>query len=159
MEKGERITVEMVERQLGLNGYAQNNTALPVVMSQPAESAERELILRQLFLLRQDVEFLKQFASQGTPPVQSQMGLPLMPQESGEVTPSLHIDEESEYFIKNSSIGDMSLEDLEREAIARTLKFFNNNRRASAKSLGMSERTLYRKIDQYGLERKIKSNG
>ena len=159
LEKGERITVEMVERQLGLNGYAQNNTALPVVMSQPAESAERELILRQLFLLRQDVEFLKQIASQETSPVQSQMGLPLIPQESGEVTPSLHIDEESEYFIKNSSIGDMSLEDLEREAIARTLKFFNNNRRASAKSLGMSERTLYRKIDQYGLERKIKSNG
>ena len=66
---------------------------------------------------------------------------------------------DAEYFIKNSSIGDMSLEDLEREAIERTLKFFNNNRRSSAKSLGMSERTLYRKIDQYGLERKIKSNG
>lgn len=157
LEKGERITVEMVERQLGLNGDAQQNTALPVVMSQPAESAERELILRQLFLLRQDVEFLKQIASQGTPPVQSQMGLPIIPQENSEVNPSLHIDEESEYFIKNSSIGDMSLEDLEREAIARTLQFFNNNRRASAKSLGMSERTLYRKIDQYGLERKIKS--
>ena len=50
----------------------------------------------------------------------------------------------------------MSLEDLEREAIERTLKFFRNNRRATAKSLSMSERTLYRKIDQYGLERKIK---
>jgi DNA-binding NtrC family response regulator len=48
--------------------------------------------------------------------------------------------------------------DLEREVIERTLKFFNNNRRASAKSLNMSERTLYRKIDQYGLERKIKLN-
>ena len=72
---------------------------------------------------------------------------------------SLYINEDAEYFIKNSSIGDMSLEDLEREAIERTLKFFNNNRRASAKSLGMSERTLYRKIDEYGLERKIKSNG
>lgn len=157
LERGERITVEMVERQLGLNGQAQSNTALPVVMPQPTESAERELILRQLFLLRQDVEFLKQIASQGTPHVQNQMGLPMIPQDSGEITPTLHIDEDSEYFIKNSSIGDMSLEDLEREAIDRTLKFFNNNRRASAKSLGMSERTLYRKIDQYGLERKIKS--
>ena len=52
---------------------------------------------------------------------------------------------------------EVKIEDLEKEAIVRTLKFFSNNRRASAKSLGMSERTLYRKINQYGLERKIKS--
>jgi len=91
-------------------------------------------------------------------PMHSNIGTPITSQTSGEITPSLHIDEESEYFIKNSSIGDMTIEDLEKEAIERTLKFFNNNRRASAKSLGMSERTLYRKIDQYGLERKIKSS-
>ena len=159
LEKGERITVDMVEKQLGSNdGGVHGNPALPVVMPQPAESAERELILRQLFLLRQDVEFLKQIASQGLP-VSSQEGLPMIPQDSGEIMPSLHIEEDVENFIKNSSIGDMTMEDLEREAIERTLKFFNNNRRASAKSLGMSERTLYRKIDQYGLERKIKLNG
>ena len=157
LEKGERITVEMVERQLGSNiNSSSNNPALPVVMSQSSDSAERDLILRQLFLLRQDVEFLKQLASQDAPP-QSNIGLPLVNQGAGEVAPTLHISEDSEYFIKNSSIGDMTIEDLEREAIERTLKFFNNNRRASAKSLGMSERTLYRKIDQYGLERKIKN--
>ena len=157
LEKGERITVEMVERQLGSNiNSSSNNPALPVVMSQSSDSAERDLILRQLFLLRQDVEFLKQLASQDGPP-QSNIGLPLVNQGAGEATPTLHISEDSEYFIKNSSIGDMTIEDLEREAIERTLKFFNNNRRASAKSLGMSERTLYRKFDQYGLERKIKN--
>ena len=159
LEKGERITVEMVQRQLGLNGSAQTNTALPVVMPQPKESAERELILRQLFLLRQDVEFLKQVASQGNEKLKNQIHVSMISQDNEEVPPTLHINEDSEYFIKNSSIGDMSIEDLEKEAIQRTLKFFNNNRRASAKSLGMSERTLYRKIGQYGLERKIKSNG
>ncbi len=158
LEKGERITLEMVENQLGssISGTS-NNPALPVVMSQPTESAERDLILRQLFLLRQDVEFLKQLASPESS-MQSNLGAPIPSQTSGDITPSLHIDEESEYFIKNSSIGDMTIEDLEKEAIERTLKFFNNNRRASAKSLGMSERTLYRKIDQYGLERKIKNS-
>ena len=159
LEKGERITVEMIERQLGLNTSSpSNNPALPVVMSQSTDSAERDLILRQLFLLRQDVEFLKQLASQDAP-TQSNIGVSLVSQGSGEVSSSLHISEDSEHFIKNSSIGDMTIEDLEREAIERTLKFFNNNRRASAKSLGMSERTLYRKIDQYGLERKIKNTG
>ena len=158
LEKGERITLEMVENQLGSStSGSPNNPALPVVMSQPTESAERDLILRQLFLLRQDVEFLKQLASPESS-MQSNLGSPIPSQTSGDITPSLHIDEESEYFIKNSSIGDMTVEDLEKEAIERTLKFFNNNRRASAKSLGMSERTLYRKIDQYGLERKIKNS-
>ena len=158
LEKGERVTLEMVENQLGSStSGTPNNPALPVVMSQPTESAERDLILRQLFLLRQDVEFLKQLASPESS-MQSNLGAPIPSQTSGDITPSLHIDEESEYFIKNSSIGDMTIEDLEKEAIERTLKFFNNNRRASAKSLGMSERTLYRKIDQYGLERKIKNS-
>ena len=158
LEKGERITLEMVENQLGSSNFgSSNNPALPVVMSQPTESAERDLILRQLFLLRQDVEFLKQLASPENS-VQSNLGSPIPTQASGDITPTLHIDEESEHFIKNSSIGDMTIEDLEKEAIQRTLKFFNNNRRASAKSLGMSERTLYRKIDQYGLERKIKNS-
>ena len=156
LEKGERITVEMVERQMGFNpNETRDNLALPVVMQQPPEAAERELILRQLFLLRQDVEFLKQLATQG-PMVSDQIGMPIMGHGSEQVTPSLHIDEESALFIKNSSIGELNMDDLEREAIERTLKLFNNNRRATAKSLGMSERTLYRKIDQYGLERKIK---
>ena len=156
LEKGERITVEMVERHLGVEiKEATPNPALPMLMNQPPEAAERELILRQLFLLRQDVEFLKQFATQGTI-IPSQMDVPMIGQESESLTPIFHINDQSEYFIQNSSIGDMSLEDLEREAIERTLKFFRNNRRATAKSLGMSERTLYRKIDQYGLERKIK---
>lgn len=158
LEKGERITVDMVEKQLGMNKIGvHDNTALPVVVPQPAESAERELILRQLFLLRQDVEFLKQVASEGSS-ISSHVGVPVISKNSGEVNPSLHIEEDVENFIKNSAIGDITMEDLEREVIERTLKYFNNNRRASAKSLNMSERTLYRKIDQYGLERKIKLN-
>jgi len=158
LEKGERITVDMVEKQLGMNKTGvHDNTALPVVVPQPAESAERELILRQLFLLRQDVEFLKQVASEGSS-ISSHVGVPVISKNSGEVNPSLHIEEDVENFIKNSAIVDIIMEDLEREVIERTLKYFNNNRRASAKSLNMSERTLYRKIDQYGLERKIKLN-
>ncbi len=157
LEKGERITSEMVAIQLGnKQNDASKNDALPVLTNQPTDSAERELILRQLFLLRQDVEFLKQLAT----PSQSALGSinpPLIEAENDPMVSNLHIDEDSEFFIKNSSIGDMTIEDLEKEAIIRTLKFFSNNRRASAKSLGMSERTLYRKINQYGLERKIKN--
>ena len=71
---------------------------------------------------------------------------------------SMEIIEENGYFINSSAIGDFSIKELEKEAIVRTLKFFNNNRRKTARSLGLSERTLYRKIDEYGLEPKIKIN-
>ena len=39
-----------------------------------------------------------------------------------------------------------TLEDAERDLIARALKQFDGNRRQTAKALGISERTLYRKI-------------
>ena len=45
----------------------------------------------------------------------------------------------------------MSLEDLEREAIVRTLASVDGNRRRAADMLGIGERTLYRKLKQYGL--------
>ena len=155
LEKGERITGEMVETQLGKRYIDLKNDTLPVLTNQPADTAERELILRQLFLLRQDVEFLKQLASPTQTPI-GNIATSLLDEGKSQERSGL-INEDSEFFIKNSSIGDMTIQDLEKEAIIRTLKFFNNNRRASAKSLGMSERTLYRKINFYGLERKIKN--
>ncbi|HEY7529622.1 MAG TPA: sigma 54-interacting transcriptional regulator, partial [Gemmatimonadota bacterium] len=44
------------------------------------------------------------------------------------------------------------LEELEREAIRRTLDGVGGNRRRAATLLGIGERTLYRKIKEYGLE-------
>jgi DNA-binding NtrC family response regulator len=45
-----------------------------------------------------------------------------------------------------------TLEDAERELISRALTLYEGNRRKSAEALGISERTLYRKIDQYNLD-------
>jgi DNA-binding NtrC family response regulator len=46
----------------------------------------------------------------------------------------------------------MSMEDLEREAIRAALKEVGGNRRKAAERLGIGERTLYRKIQRFGLE-------
>ena len=43
------------------------------------------------------------------------------------------------------------MEDVEREQIKRILEKCNGNRKAAALQLGISERTLYRKIKEYGL--------
>jgi DNA-binding NtrC family response regulator len=154
MEKGERITVEMVERKLGMAQSMFQNQNLPMLIQQSPEQAERELILRQLLLLRQDVETIKAMIDHGGVPVQS---VPYYHEGAvEELSQDMQIDENSHHSIRNDAIGDMNLEELEKEAISRTLQHFNNNRRTAAKSLGMSERTLYRKIDQFDLGRKIK---
>ena len=160
LERGQRIDVQMASYHLGTSlNDKRDNPALPIVSTQPTESAERELILRQLFLLKQDIEYIKQMLTQNN---SSDLEL-LSPFNDDQKNMNiknhdhLKIDHDDDQFIKNSSIGDITMEDLEREAIERTLRFYNNNRRASAKSLGISERTLYRKIDQFYLDRKVKN--
>lgn len=49
-------------------------------------------------------------------------------------------------------IESLSLEDKEREMILKALKKNHNKRKYAAQDLGISERTLYRKIKQYGIE-------
>lgn len=46
----------------------------------------------------------------------------------------------------------MSLEEMERSLIKNTLASVNGNRGMSARLLGIGERTLYRKLDKYGLK-------
>ena len=45
-----------------------------------------------------------------------------------------------------------SLDELERDMVCRALETHNGRRKAAAEQLGISERTLYRKIKEYGLE-------
>ncbi|MBO6513536.1 MAG: sigma-54-dependent Fis family transcriptional regulator, partial [Phycisphaerales bacterium] len=56
---------------------------------------------------------------------------------------------ESSYSI--GSLAGTSLEQLERQAIRETLKLTGGNREQAAKMLGIGERTLYRKLNEYGL--------
>jgi DNA-binding NtrC family response regulator len=49
------------------------------------------------------------------------------------------------------NVAGMPLEQLEKEAIDKTLKMVHGNREQAAKLLGIGERTLYRKIKEYGL--------
>ena len=46
----------------------------------------------------------------------------------------------------------LSLQDSERELIRRALEKHRNKRKYAAEELGISERTLYRKIKEYDLK-------
>ena len=158
LQKGERIDLKMVEDKLGVPQSIQNDN-LPIVINQSAEQAERELILRQLLLLRQDVGHIKEVMNNSkniSVPVSSDVSF-LPNDDPSKLKDNMEVNADGEKLVRDDAIGEMSLEDLEKEAIVRTLHYFNNNRRKAAKSLGMSERTLYRKIHDYGLGKKNKS--
>ena len=164
LSKGERISVEIIKQELldtNLIRVAENS-ALPVIVDKTTDKAEIDLILRQLFILKQDTELIQKLLlkrdTQGydVAPVndienivQNDISIP---------DKSMEIIDDGGYLINNHAIGEISMKKLEKEAITRTLKFFNNNRRKTARSLGLSERTLYRKIDEYGIKPKIKVN-
>jgi len=50
-----------------------------------------------------------------------------------------------------SELAGVNLNELEKTAIRRTLDMVNGNRELAANMLGIAERTLYRKIKEYGL--------
>ena len=163
LEKGERITAQIVEKELMdyMPLSPLNNPSLPVVVQNTTERAEIDLILRQLFMLKQDTELIQKILVNNPHPSAGDVAYPDANSiENGIPIPqkSMEIVEDGYRFIRDDAIGDMLIKDLEKEAIKRTLKFFNNNRRKTARSLGMSERTLYRKIEEFGLEPKIKRN-
>jgi len=60
--------------------------------------------------------------------------------------------DESDYEEINEAAESLSLQDKEKEMIKKALEKYKGKRRAAADELGISERTLYRKIKQYDLE-------
>jgi transcriptional regulator with PAS, ATPase and Fis domain len=56
------------------------------------------------------------------------------------------------YHEQDAPIKPMSLEDMERQMIKRTLDKYRGKRKLAADELEISERTLYRKIKEYGIE-------
>ena len=156
LQKGERITGEIIEKQLENENIVDfsDNPALPVLVNRDPDQAERELILRQLLFLRQDIEDMKllikqsDFSSLNSPRnINADFGNRIHDNEINSP--------DNDNLIKGEAIGAFNTRDLEKEMIIRTLEHYNNNRRAAAKSLDMSERTLYRKINDYGIEKKI----
>lgn len=82
--------------------------------------------------------------------------------ESGQEEPPAYLDEEEDdvapVIVNSGSYADsevvednLSLESMEREFISKALKKYNGRRKEAAQELGISERTLYRKIKFYDM--------
>lgn len=96
---------------------------LPFALNKTTEEVEREFIYRALFELKKDLMELKDF---------------------------LYHNHNKEVKIKEPEL--QSIEEWERFAIQKALKQTKGNKRKAAKLLGITERTLYRKVKEYGFE-------
>ena len=122
--------------------------------------SEREILYQVLFDMRQDVTELKKLVhdimtdktqSVATPTVVN--NVPTINIPASNVASQLPIQTEddiqdTEEYVEES----LSLDDLEKEMIRKALDKHHGKRKNAAKDLNISERTLYRKIKEYGLE-------
>lgn len=122
---------------------------------------EREILYQILFDLRRDVSELKRIVreqqTQSTSNVPAREyryvtaeGSILPPEQSKtEVTEKDKAKElPADEYVEES----VTLDDYEREVVKRALERNMGRRKETARALGISERTLYRKIKEYGLE-------
>jgi DNA-binding protein Fis len=150
----------MIIKHFNLDSKSQNNN-LPIYLDEDSDKLERELILKQLLYLRQDVNELKQILTVNNDgisninPANSALFLPSSNKENdlknnfdNDLT---SIDDASISGLKDEAVGEMTMNELEKEVIEKYLKKFKNNRRKTARALNISERTLYRKIKEYSV--------
>ena len=112
---------------------------------------EREIIFKILFALQRDVEQLKEALKLhgDTPTPTLARALPA-PAAEAPTSHFDHVDLADAEEIKDTA--QPTIEEVTEELIRESLRRNHGHRRAAAEELGISERTLYRKINEYGIE-------
>ena len=133
---------------------------LPAKLADTSEAyenpGERAAIIRMLYNLKQDVDYLKEVvasmgASVPTMPTIAPPAGYLPSEPSQELEDVLEDPEEQEFGIEEVA-DDLSIRTASMGLIEKVLRKHNGNRKAAAAELGISERTLYRKIKSMNLE-------
>ncbi len=178
----EQIAIIEADRDIGVEKLRKylpedKTNILPVLYKgKDAEQlTEREILYKVLFEMRSDVNelrsLIKQMLSDGGNGNVSTESLKRIYQEPFEKENISHQEtEEEEKHLKNTNeqnnIGDneinyidsqlieesLSLEEKEKEIIKKALHKYSGKRKYAAQELGISERTLYRKIKEYNID-------
>lgn len=174
IEEERNITPEILARYLP----DLERSRLPALVSQEksgGDFTEREILYKILFEMRQDISDLKsivlELIQNNVPPGDIGHAAAIRRLYEAEDRPvdaqaERRFDDEAAKSFDISQPRDemplheheeveesLSLEDTERELIRKALIKHNDKRKAAARELGISERTLYRKIKEYGLKR------
>ena len=118
----------------------------------PEAAGEREAIIRMLLQLKQDVDYLKEVVAKAG--LSQTVPAAIAPPEDipmGPVHDMMSVDEdpeEQDFQEEEPMQEDMSIKTASLDLIEKVLRKHGGNRKAAAAELGISERTLYRKIKQ-----------
>lgn len=163
-DAGDRVDAEALAPYLPSASYT------PVVVSEPEsrQSAgarsyerEREVLFNMIFQLRSEVDALRaeldsRREAVAVVPRQAPalaLGMPLDYDDEDEpVAPAAPVQPAYASQVVPQQPQSRTLEDTERETIRESLERNGGRRKATAAELHISERTLYRKIKEYGLE-------
>ncbi len=152
IEKGAFITPEMLLKYIppALPEYKSreipNSSSIVSLQSKEEFEADSALIFRTLLDIKNDIADIKRFLGKIANDLDALYG------EVGEIGATVN------HYNSKASASQafddeiQSLDEIEKIMIIKALKRFDNNRRQAAFALGISERTLYRKINEYGLE-------
>ena len=176
----EQISIMETERTINsetLAKYLPNRvqSALPMLLPRedtPDGMSERDLLYRVLFDMKKDIAELRAQVNNmsGNRPMEpnymqanpvTQIGNTVVtrvsqsePEEAEQEFAEFVPAEETHYsgVSTSSTTETLSLEHHEKEMIIKALEAHRGKRKDAAKALGISERTLYRKINEYGID-------
>jgi DNA-binding NtrC family response regulator len=147
------------------------NTKLPAIVGSPSLEnssgfTEREILYKLIFDLKKDLNDLKQFVFDVTkrgyadypassaiadlPGTYPDVAAPMLLGNSD--TSPIVINRRNDFQEHETIEESLSIEEKEKELILKALKKHRNKRKDAATDLGISERTLYRKIKEYKLD-------
>ncbi|MCB9183012.1 MAG: sigma-54-dependent Fis family transcriptional regulator [Flavobacteriales bacterium] len=125
--------------------------------------SERELIFKFLFDMKSDLNALKEKVNaltggQALPPVvpalsREELLLAHRPAPAPGTVSILPRGQAEDEDVEHTEVEEvLSIEEKEKELIKKALQKHRNKRKSAAHELGISERTLYRKIKEYGIQ-------
>ena len=165
VEPTRNITRDILEKSLADTPTAKFNVAVVPASHEQNYDYNHDALVQEVRQLRGEVDFLKQLfqeiiirQSGNRPSTSETYHHHLLTDKKIETNSKEHI-EEPEFVTPTIVSGDEAVDKNENETIAEatkekiiaTLRKHNGQRRAAAQELGISERTLYRKIIKYGL--------
>jgi DNA-binding NtrC family response regulator len=138
IEKGRLVDLPTARKYLRTTSGSSRN--LPVYANRTPEQAERELIYRALLEVKGDIMEIRHILDERQGDREAvAVGSPYV-----ETAVDTDNHDNGERFVP--------LDEMEKRMIIKALERYDNNRRLAARALNISERTLYRKIKEYGLE-------
>lgn len=160
----EQISIIETHREIDaaiLQNYlpAQNAQRLPALFGMKDSKgfeSEREILYSVLFDMRQEVSELKKMvhnlmAEKGNVPIVTPPPVTSVPTIIHPVKAPCPVDDDiqdTEEYVEET----LSLDEVEKEMIRKALERHHGKRKSAAQDLNISERTLYRKIKEYGLD-------